>query len=180
MTYNYQDDYEGEIWGQYSDFDRYLVSSFGRVKDNKVGCIKLIGRRVKLLETDLRKRYHHTSLRKGGIDYRFSIHTLVLLTFIGERPSGMYACHNNGISTDNRLVNLRWAPPKDNTSDAIEHGSFCQHQLNRSRNFTNGEISVIRSYLHHSKLNYKLAEFYGVSYGVIYDIRNHRTYKHLT
>lgn len=45
------------------------------------------------------------------------IHKLVLEAFVGERPSGMQACHGNGDKTDNRLVNLRWDTVKANHRD---------------------------------------------------------------
>lgn len=50
------------------------------------------------------------------------VHRLVLETFVGPRPEGMEACHNNGDPTDNRLGNLRWDTRSENVKDAVRHG----------------------------------------------------------
>jgi hypothetical protein len=51
------------------------------------------------------------------------VHRLVLMAFVGECPSGMVACHNNGNHADNRLDNLRWGTPKSNEADKVIHGT---------------------------------------------------------
>lgn len=51
------------------------------------------------------------------------VHRLVLMAFVGECPSGMIACHNNGDHADNRLDNLRWGTPKSNEADKLAHGT---------------------------------------------------------
>jgi hypothetical protein len=51
-----------------------------------------------------------------------SVHSLVLITFVGPRPPGMFGCHNNGNALDNRVENLRWDTPKGNKADDLKHG----------------------------------------------------------
>lgn len=48
---------------------------------------------------------------------------LVLAAYRGECPSGMEACHNNGVRDDNRISNLRWDTPPSNRLDMILHGT---------------------------------------------------------
>jgi hypothetical protein len=50
------------------------------------------------------------------------VHHLVLDAFIGPRPVKMERCHNNGISSDNRLVNLRYDTSSENGRDIVKHG----------------------------------------------------------
>ena len=50
------------------------------------------------------------------------IHQLVLEAFVGLCPVNMEGCHNNGIHTDNRLLNLRWDTHKSNMEDTGRHG----------------------------------------------------------
>lgn len=51
--------------------------------------------------------------RIQGKDYR--VHHLVLETFVGMCPPGMQCDHINRNRTDNRLENLRWVTPKENS-----------------------------------------------------------------
>jgi hypothetical protein len=49
---------------------------------------------------------------------------LVLLAFVGPPPSPeCQAAHGNGDKDDNRLVNLRWATPMQNSADQVMHGT---------------------------------------------------------
>lgn len=50
------------------------------------------------------------------------VHRLVMRAFVGPCPDGMVVCHNNGSSDDNRLANLRYDTPAENTRDIIRHG----------------------------------------------------------
>jgi len=44
------------------------------------------------------------------------VHHLVLEVFVGPRPEGTVACHNNGDGYDNRVRNLRWDTRKANAA----------------------------------------------------------------
>lgn len=71
-----------------------------------------------------KKKYSEVALKRGIEKVRYVlIHKMVLETFIGQRPIGMVACHNNGNSKDNRLSNLRWDTRKSNEADKIIHGT---------------------------------------------------------
>lgn len=50
------------------------------------------------------------------------VHHLVLEAFVGPCPAGLEGCHNNGVSDDNRLINLRWDTRSANQLDAVRHG----------------------------------------------------------
>jgi hypothetical protein len=52
-----------------------------------------------------------------------SVHTLVLKAFVGPRPDGLVACHNDGDPTNNRLENLRWDTQSSNIADSIRQGT---------------------------------------------------------
>jgi hypothetical protein len=60
--------------------------------------------------------------RNGGY-VASSVHRLVAKTFLGNPPSGMVVCHNNGNKIDNRVVNLRYATSSENAHDKIKHGT---------------------------------------------------------
>jgi len=52
---------------------------------------------------------------------KYTVHRLILEAFIGPAPKGMWACHENGVRDDNRLANLRWDTPRNNSRDMIFH-----------------------------------------------------------
>lgn len=52
----------------------------------------------------------------------------VLLAHVGPCPEGMEARHYpSREKTDNRLVNLSWAPHEVNIKDKYEHGGIAEH-----------------------------------------------------
>ena len=71
--------------------------------------------------------YPYVNLRKNGTSNVVTIHTLVLETWVGPRPTidGERACtrHLNGIKTDNRVENLAWGTMKENMADKKLHGT---------------------------------------------------------
>ncbi len=62
-------------------------------------------------------------LSKHGVVKRLSVHRLVALTFHGEPEEWQVCCHNNGVKTDNRAVNLRWDSRSANEFDKLAHGT---------------------------------------------------------
>lgn len=66
---------------------------------------------------------------QGADKKRVRIHTLVLEAFVGPRPSGMWACHDDGNPTNNWVGNLRWDTPKSNNHDTLRHGNHVQATL---------------------------------------------------
>lgn len=100
--------YEGE----------YEVSSRGQVCSWRV-------RDPKLMKgfTD-KDGYRIVQFRRPGGERRpFRVAVLVLTTFVGERPDGYLACHNDGACTNDTVENLRWDTPKANARDQLRHGT---------------------------------------------------------
>ena len=106
----------------------YEVSDLGRVKSlarlirRRGGC-RVMSKEMILKNRRLNSGYGIVGLAKDGKKKDFSVHSLVLKAFVGERPEGMYACHNNGDSSDNRLSNLRWDTQSANLLDTVKHGT---------------------------------------------------------
>lgn len=51
------------------------------------------------------------------------VHVLVAAAFLGPRPDGMQVRHADGDRFNNHLSNLCYGTSKDNTDDAIRHGT---------------------------------------------------------
>lgn len=58
----------------------------------------------------------------NGCAMRKRIHQIVLEAFVGPRPRGTEACHNDGNRKNNALSNLRWDTPSGNWKDRKRHG----------------------------------------------------------
>lgn len=66
--------------------------------------------------------YLGIGLCKDGNVNRCHIAHLVLLAFVGPRPEGKEACHNDGDNSNNKLENLRYDTHEANMDDAVNHG----------------------------------------------------------
>jgi hypothetical protein len=67
--------------------------------------------------------YAQIGLTKRGRSAKFGVHRLVMMTFVGPKPSGLVTRHLNGVCTDNRLVNLKYGTYSENAYDRTAHGN---------------------------------------------------------
>jgi hypothetical protein len=102
-----------ESWKAVDGYKEYEVSSRGSIRK---------GRRI-LKQHVTSNGYVRISFWRAKRMRSKLIHSLVLETFVRKRPSGMVACHNNGVRTDNRVENLRWDTQAGNKRDEIFHGT---------------------------------------------------------
>lgn len=108
----------------------YEVSNFGRVKSldrtktNRWGEYVMPGRVLR--SAVVPGEYPIVALTKDGKIKSRRVHLLVLESFVGPRPTGMFACHNDGDATNSHLSNLRWDTASANTYDKIRHGTHTQ------------------------------------------------------
>lgn len=96
------------------NFPKYLVSRDGSVFSCKSGAIK------KLSPRKTKKGYLEVYLRKDDKRYCLRVHRLVALTFIKNPFLKKEVNHKNGVKTDNRVENLEWSTPLENTRHSIE------------------------------------------------------------
>ncbi len=71
----------------------------------------------------LPKSGHSNPISLKGKQFTKKVSVIVLEEFVGQRPVGLVACHNNGKNWDNRLSNLRWDTIAANNLDTIKHGA---------------------------------------------------------
>lgn len=117
-----------ETWGSVPGHEgHYEVSDLGRVRS--LAQTTSDGRRLKpkVLKGRPQKSGHlSVQLVSCGIARNALVHRLVLLAFIGPPPTGMHALHRDGDPANNRLSNLRWGTPSENSLDAVRHGAHPQ------------------------------------------------------
>lgn len=127
-------DLDGERWKPIAGFDgRYSVSDFGRVKRHRYDIVRA-GHTVrfgeKIVGGRIHRGYHYVHLPTPEGTKAFRVHRLVMAAFVGPCPEGMEVCHNNGVSNDNRLANLRYDTRSANNLDQVRHGThpFAGHE----------------------------------------------------
>ena len=101
-----------ETWKPVPGYEmKYHVSDLGRVRSLP----RWDGRRNmsgKVLSPGGSKSGHETvALGKGNSK---TVHSLVLLAFIGPRPEGADILHGNHVPWDNRLCNIRYGTRSEN------------------------------------------------------------------
>lgn len=101
-------------------FDGYLVSADGDVFSLREGYRRELTQRM-------HRGYRHVTVRCGvGRDAKVKVptHRLVLLAWIGERPSRhSVGRHLDGNPLNNSAVNLAWGSRSDNATDSLRHGT---------------------------------------------------------
>lgn len=128
--------------------DSYEVSDQGRVRS--LDRLDTVGRRVHghvLTNARLATRYVRIRLRSSAGHHEETVHQMVLRAFVGPRPDGAHACHNNGDTSDNRLVNLRWDTASANQMDKVRHGTMARGSRNGFAKLTEAQVRDIRSEL---------------------------------
>lgn len=96
-----------EIWKQIDDYETYLVSTLGNVKNNKTG---------RILKGSVNSGgYLVVGLCKNGEGKTHKIHRLVASAFIPNPEDKPCVDHIFNNITDNRVVVLRWCTNEENS-----------------------------------------------------------------
>lgn len=155
--------------GKYEFRNRYFADSNGHIwSENKQGY---------LTEYDDKNGYKKVVLmtmdRPPSKGHRFSVHRLVMETFYPVlNMANLQVDHINGDNQDNRLENLRWAT--DMLIDA-------EGEKNSNSKLNNEKVLQIIKLLQTKKYSYKeIGNIYNVSDSAISNIKNKKTWKHLT
>ena len=149
----------------------YEVSDHGRVRRLSIASEnvrKIHPRRnyePKIITPVCNNGYQYVTLcAKGHRNKRVSVHSIVLETFVGPRPKGMYGCHNNGNRADNHIGNIRWDTPKSNQQDRIIHGHDQNGENNGSHKLSNAQVKDLRAHRKESGDSYKkIGKLFGIS-----------------
>lgn len=168
---------------QIPDMDGYFATRNGRIFSNRPGSYRW---------KSLRELTQHTK-EKGykvvGTCYgEKRVHRLLLLTFLGACPSGMECRHLNGRPDDNRLENLRWGSPAENSRDAVRHGTHSglsgNRHIDRDKLKTRKKVTVAqvleirRRYVEESASTMRsLGLEYGIANQTVSNIVNSHTWR---
>lgn len=156
----------------------YEVSTKGRVRSTeRILQQRIHGKLVprkwpsKILKQVDQDGYPVISLYLDGEQNTVKVHSLVISTFIGNRPKGLITRHLNDNKWDNRLENLCYGTVQDNVNDKFSNG-YKTHLRKLPKK------SVV--YILKSKLSGpSLAVRFDVDKSTIYDIRKGKFYKEI-
>lgn len=102
--------------------------------------------------------------RGDGRHKSTKVATIVCTAFHGPRPTTRHeVAHGNGIKTDNRAENLRWATRAENHADKLQHGTGNRGERHRMVVLTEAQVRVIKRDLAGGQISIAaLARQYGV------------------
>lgn len=129
-----------EIWRNIEGYDGdYQVSNFGRVRSFYKG-----GRILKPSFSSC--GYLHVDLCRGDKPKTCMIHRLVAQAFVDNPDGKPQVNHINGIKTDNRVENLEWVTPSENSRHAVATGlqSALQGEDSPNAKLTNEQVRYVR------------------------------------
>lgn len=139
-------------------FPGYVIQRDGRVfsaKHRKIGLREVRQQRSA-------KGYIYVGLCLRGRKLNRRIHRLLLEAFVGP-SNGLWGLHRNDDRSDNRLENLYWGTPQDNTNDAANHGLLKHGGRHPMRRLSAEQVLEIRSRYTSGETCKHLASEYGVS-----------------
>jgi hypothetical protein len=157
----------------------YSVSDHGRVrKDSSTGTYRA-GRIMKPSPG----QYGHlrVGLTRGGRQFRYGVHVLVLTAFRGPAPPGHMGRHfPDRDPANNRLDNLHWGTAKENQNDRVFHGTHVRGERQWRAKLTAAAVAKIRALLAGRKHTQReIGQMFGVCNVAISLIKRGKNWKHV-
>lgn len=173
------EDLPGERWADVPGYEgRFQASTLGRVRSlltvrGKAGPYIVGWRRA----PDNRMRVVLSDARGDRSDILVS--SVILSTFIGSRPPGMEAAHENDDPTDDRLANLAWKSSKANKADARRNGKLAVGERRWNARVTAEQVREIRTSKAGGCSWAYLAIRHGLTVSAVRAIVTRRTWQHV-
>lgn len=113
----------------------------------------------------------------NGSRKNIRFHSAVLFAFVGPRPPGQECRHLNGKKNDNRLANLAWGTPSENSQDRWRHGTMCAGSASVTARLSAEDALGIRGLLRRGYGLDFVAGLYDVNKSTVVRIRDGLTWK---
>lgn len=159
-----------ESWLPIIGLREYEISNLGRVKSLKRGKERIVG---------FVNSVGYKCISNGS--KHLFIHRLVAKNFLPNPYKKKEVNYINGIKTDNRVENLEWCTRKENDNHARENGLTNNTGSNNYQAKINeDDVYVIWDLLKKGLSQQKIADKYNVSRGCIKQIKERKSWKHVT
>jgi hypothetical protein len=158
-------------WKPLKEFDGYSISDAGVVRNDRTG---------KWLKNNINGDGYHVVSLKTAAGYRaITIHRLVAYAFLPPAAEGeSEVAHNDGVKTNNSVLNLRWATKASNQRDRLLHGTHSRGEKSCHAVFTDKTASMIRDgSIGGGMNNSALGRMLGVSHETVRAVRSRKTYR---
>jgi hypothetical protein len=150
-----------------------LVDRDGRVWKVSTGYV------LRSKRSDIKSPYYNVGIMVNGKTKSFLVHQLVLEAFVGPRPKGYHACHNDGNPHNNRVDNLRWDTVWANMKDRTDQGGTLMGSAHGSAKLVESDISeILRLYREGVRVSV-IARKYPLAPRSVWKIVKGETWKHV-
>jgi hypothetical protein len=161
----------------YEDF--YEVSDQGRVRSLPHQTASGIRGGHVLTPWHDKDGYLRVAINVHGAKRQCPVHQLVLLAFAGPMPVGQESRHGTGGKLDNRIVNLCYGTPLDNTMDQIRDGTKPRGTNHGKAKLTESLAREIRCRYASGETQDALAAEFGVSQTCVSVLIRRKTWRHV-
>lgn len=107
------------------------------------------------------------------------VHRAVLMAFIGPPGPKMQCAHANGIKSDNRLENLRWATAVENAEDNRRNGVMQMGERHGRATLTTADVIEIRTMRNNGHKSSDLAKRFKTSVKNINRVVKRKAWAHV-
>lgn len=167
-----------ENWKNVPGWSAYEVSDLGRVR--RIGKAKGATPGKVKNPSSRKGGYQRVILTQEGRVRQVDVHILVAETFIGPRPDGCQAAHNDGDPRNCRLSNISWKTVSENDADKDRHGSRPKGSSHVLSILTEDQVREIRAAPRAFRVAQELADRFGVKPSTIRNIRSgKRKWRHV-
>jgi hypothetical protein len=170
---------QNEIWKQIPNYEGlYDVSNLGRVRSYQNFGFALKDNPKMMKQTKNKYGYVGLTLCKKGKREQVEVHRIVARAFLPHSGCGMQIDHINGVKTDNRVENLEWVTPKENTLRSVANGLKPTGERHWKSKLTQKQVKEIRTLYKTGKYSHrKLGAMFGVTHVNIGQIVRNETWK---
>lgn len=129
--------------------------------------------------------YYRVCLFTDGRKRQAFVQELVLEAFVGPRPPGLEACHDDNDPANNRLTNLRWDTHKGNVADKRRHGTHQAGETHPRSRLTEADVREIRTKYRFGwsnrrcESNRHLAAKFGITPRYLWAVATGRSWSHV-